>query len=196
MLICECSELCKRAGHPANQIINFHGSLFRVRCVDNICGYEADDFNSPIVPAMQQPEPGSEHDPMSSRIPLKEDLNVEDLPHCQKCKNNLLRPAVIWFGEGVPESRAARVDQWLGEIDHDERSVDLMLVVGTSAMVRPAAGYITEARKRGARVAFFNTEVKSAGIARPDEGDWVFLGDASELVPLALNGVLDEDLGM
>jgi NAD-dependent deacetylase sirtuin 5 len=77
----------------------------------------------------------------------------------------------------------------------EEGKVDLMLVIGTSALVWPAAGYIGRARKAGARVAFFNMEEMSAGVARPDEGDWMFLGDAAELVPKAFERFLDENSG-
>lgn len=95
---------------------------------------------------------------------------------------------MIWFGEGIPEERANRVEKWL---DEGEGKVDLMLVVGTSAMVHPAARYISEARKRGARIAWFNVEVKTAGTARVEEGDWAFVGDAAKLIPLALNVFLE-----
>lgn len=178
-----------------------------MRCVDDVgCGYEADDYNSPITPGLAV-APGSDDDDesngqrnlFSSRIPEREqDVAVEHLPYCPRCKTNLLRPAVIWFGEGVPEDRAARVEAWLqdeegeGEGKSKGGPIDLMLVVGTSAMVRPASGYITRAREQGARVAFFNLEERTAGIARPEEADWSFVGDASVLLPLALKGYLEK----
>ncbi|KAJ4387583.1 hypothetical protein N0V93_008178 [Gnomoniopsis smithogilvyi] len=181
-------ELCKRSGHPAEQIINFHGSLFRVRCLDDACGFVAENWDTPIVPALAKeqsssaPEPGARMEAITVK-----DIPVDDLPHCPKCKDNLLRPDVIWFGEGIPEERAKRVEEWL---DEGDGKVGLMLVVGTSAMVHPAATYISKARARGARVAWFNMEVKTAGTARPEEGDWSFVGDAAALVPLALESFL------
>lgn len=181
-------ELCKRSGHPAEQIVNFHGSLFRVRCVDDACGYVAENWETPTVPALAKEQPSAPPEPgvRMQAITVK-DIPVANLPHCPKCKDSLLRPDVVWFGEGIPEDRARRVEKWL---DEGEGRVDLMLVVGTSAMVHPAATYITEARKRGARIAWFNMEVKTAGTARPEEGDWSFVGDAAELVPLALEPFL------
>ncbi|KAF3760324.1 putative SIR2 family histone deacetylase [Cryphonectria parasitica EP155] len=183
--------LCQRAGHPSEQIVNYHGSLFRVRCVDESCDYKADDYNVPIVPALQQPPPSSpsQKNTDDARFPLNDNISVQDLPHCPRCKTNLLRPDVVWFGEGVPEENAARVEEWLSQSD----SCDLMLVIGTSAMVRPAAGYIQKARQRGARIAFFNLEVKEAGVARPEEADWSFVGDAAEMLPMALAKFLKDN---
>lgn len=185
-------ELCKRSGHPADQIISFHGSLFRVRCVNDACGYEAENWDTPTVPALAKEQPSAPPEPGArmQAIAVKE-IPLADLPHCPQCKNNLLRPAVVWFGEGVPEQRAKRVDEWL---ERSDGKVDLMLVVGTSAMVHPAARYISEARKRGARIAWFNMEVKTAGTARPEDGDWSFVGDAAKLVPLALASFLEENV--
>ncbi|KAF2496840.1 putative SIR2 family histone deacetylase [Lophium mytilinum] len=192
-------RLCKRAGHPATQIVDFHGLLFRVRCVDDVCGYEVEDFTCPITPALALP---SGVDVAGASVPLP-DIGVDELPHCPKCESNLLRPAVLWFGEGVPEDREEKVEKWLQgkliDFETEETAatedrvtdVDLMLVVGTSAVVYPAVVYIAKARERGARVAFFNMEVKSAGIARPEAGDWSFVGDATVLVPQALEPFLN-----
>ncbi|MGE4241414.1 SIR2 family NAD-dependent protein deacylase [Ramlibacter sp.] len=59
-------------------------------------------------------------------------------PRCAHC-GNLLRPAVVWFGEALP----ARV---LAEAESAARACDLMLVVGTSGAVYPAAGLARMAR--------------------------------------------------
>ncbi|KAF2812736.1 DHS-like NAD/FAD-binding domain-containing protein [Mytilinidion resinicola] len=163
-------RLCQRAGHPATQIVDFHCSLFHVRCVDGACGYEAGNLTSPITPALALP---NGVDIADASVPLP-DVGVDELPQCPKCKTDLLRPAVFWFGEGVPEEREVKVEN---------EGRDLMLVVGTSAVVYPAAAYITKARERGARVAFSIWRLKVAGIARPESEDWSFVGAAAVLVP-------------
>lgn len=71
-------------------------------------------------------------------------------PRCPVC-GNLRRPAVVWFGECL--SQAA--------LDAAEKAVqrcDLMLVVGTSGVVYPAAGLVLAAHQRGARVVVVNPE--------------------------------------
>lgn len=55
-------------------------------------------------------------------------------PHCA-C-GALLRPDVVWFGEMLPEEAVARA---VGAI----RSADLLLVIGTSGVVYPAAGFVS-----------------------------------------------------
>ena len=177
-------ELCQRAGHPESQIQNLHGSLFRVRCFDDECGYEVANDDVPLVSQLPVSEPSGVLD-SADADPEPYECTAEDLPHCPQCKVNLLRPATVWFGEGLPEIKVKKIDEWFQEGDAGDSKVDLMLVIGTSTMVWPAAGYIGRARKAGARVAFFNMEAKTAGAAKPEDNDWMFLGDAAELVPLA-----------
>jgi NAD-dependent SIR2 family protein deacetylase len=57
-----------------------------------------------------------------------------------------------------------------------------MLVIGTTAEVYPAAGYIELARSRGARVAVVNIEEGKAEEGLGEE-DWAFVGDAAVVVP-------------
>ena len=71
-------------------------------------------------------------------------------PHCDRC-GNLLRPGVVWFGEPLP----------LAALDGAQRAAtacDVMLVVGTSGAVYPAAGLAHQARAAGARVLIVNPE--------------------------------------
>lgn len=58
--------------------------------------------------------------------------------------------------------------------------------------VYPAAGYIEEARSRGARVAVFNMDEADAPAMGLMKGDWFFKGDSAELVPRALESVVGE----
>ena len=75
---------------------------------------------------------------------------LEALPKCPQCQG-LLRPAVVWFNEPLP------ADAWQRD-EHAARSCDLLLVVGTSAVVYPAAGLSEIARRGGASVVEINTE--------------------------------------
>ncbi|MBL0918267.1 MAG: NAD-dependent protein deacylase [Hydrogenophaga sp.] len=69
-------------------------------------------------------------------------------PHCPAC-GNLRRPAVVWFGEMLPEAE-------LEAAQAAAEGCDLMLVVGTSGEVYPAAGLASVARRAGARVVIVN----------------------------------------
>jgi NAD-dependent deacetylase len=71
-------------------------------------------------------------------------------PRCGEC-GNLVRPGVVWFGEMLP---AAALEA--GE--RAARGCELMLVVGTSGAVYPAAGLAHTARRSGARVVVLNPQ--------------------------------------
>lgn len=90
------------------------------------------------------------------------DRGVEALPEtprCEKC-DGLLRPDVVWFEEALPD------DIW-GRAVQAVQTCDCFLVVGTSAVVYPAAGLIDVARMEGAEVIEANLE-PSAASARAD----------------------------
>lgn len=78
------------------------------------------------------------------------DLPDVDLPTCPEC-GDLLRPAVVWFGEAMPGREMAQADTAI-------RECQVMLVVGTSGVVEPAASFARWARTAGARVIEVNLE--------------------------------------
>jgi NAD-dependent deacetylase len=85
-----------------------------------------------------------------------EDRPGEDLPEMPRCGcGALLRPDVVWFGEGLPE------DVWR-KAAIAAATCDCFLVVGTSAVVYPAAGLIDAAAQAGARVVEINLEPTEA----------------------------------
>jgi NAD-dependent deacetylase len=84
----------------------------------------------------------------------------------------MLRPGVVWFGESVPHNA------WR-DAEAAARGVDLFLVIGTSAVVYPAAGLAQIANSSGARVVEINIAetVLSEGI------DSFLQGPSGELLP-------------
>ncbi|MEB2336516.1 MAG: NAD-dependent deacylase [Burkholderiales bacterium] len=71
-------------------------------------------------------------------------------PPCPRC-GAPLRPDVVWFGELLPQQVFSRAER-------AALGCDLMLVVGTSALVHPAAGLPLLARQAGARIAVVNPQ--------------------------------------
>jgi len=71
-------------------------------------------------------------------------------PTCPAC-GGLERPGVVWFGEALP---AVALEAAFGAA----RACELMLVVGTSAVVYPIAYLPRVARENGARVIEVNPE--------------------------------------
>jgi NAD-dependent deacetylase len=105
---------------------------------------------------------------VDKRVPLPE------IPPLHRCatRTGLLRPGVVWFGESLPQ------DVWAaGEKAASE--ADLFLVIGTSAIVYPAAGLARIAKSRGARVVEINVaETPLASLA-----DEFLQGASGEVLP-------------
>jgi len=201
--------LSQRAQHPPAQLQLLHGTLFEVKCQDQRrCRYAETNFTDPIVPALAIPTSGldptsnearqeiSEHlhakqqrgtdlDISDAKVPLPA-LQPTDLPQCPKCKKHLLRPGVVWFGESLPADVLATVDEFLAQ----PQKIDMIIVIGTSARVYPAAGYIDEARERGARVCVVNMDENDRPAGGWMQGDWFFQGDAATIVPRLLEPVI------
>ncbi|MBX5494050.1 MAG: NAD-dependent deacylase [Bryobacteraceae bacterium] len=70
-------------------------------------------------------------------------------PRCE-C-GGIRRPGVVWFGEPLP------ADVWR-KAEEAVQNADVMLVIGTSAVVYPAAGLAPLAVSRGAKVVEVNLE--------------------------------------
>ncbi len=135
-----------RAG--SREVIEFHGSLWRVRCLG--CGREREERRAPLPPPLP--------------------------PRCPDC-GGLLRPAVVWFGEGIDPGV-------LEAASAAARGCDLFLVIGTAGAVYPAAGLAGLARASGARVLEFN--LQPGGVTR--DAHLFIAGSADQTLPLLLPG--------
>jgi NAD-dependent deacetylase len=91
-------------------------------------------------------------------------------PHC-RC-GGLARPGVVWFGEPLP----AGIFQ---EAEHAASTAEVFLVVGTSAVVYPAAALAPLARRGGAKVI----EVNIADTELSGECHARLRGPAGEILP-------------
>jgi NAD-dependent protein deacetylase/lipoamidase len=77
-------------------------------------------------------------------------------PSCPHC-HALVRPDVVWFGESLDSAIVRRAS--------GATECDLFLVIGTSAVVYPAAGLIGEAQHRGAFTVEINPEATEVSAA-------------------------------
>ncbi|MGB3167830.1 MAG: NAD-dependent deacylase [Alteraurantiacibacter sp.] len=100
-----------------------------------------------------------------------------DGPACPTCGAAALRPDIVWFGEMPYE-----MERIVAAI----AACDLFVSIGTSGAVYPAAGFVQQASRAGARTLELNLE-ESAGSRLFDE---TRLGPASELVPQWVEQVL------
>jgi NAD-dependent protein deacetylase/lipoamidase len=125
--------------------LKLHGDLWYLRCLE--CG----------------------------KIEKNEDVPLAELPpRCSACKE-VVRPAVVWFGEPLPEI------EWDLANKASERG-GIFMLIGTSAVVYPAAGLAGVAHGKGAKLAVINPEPTPLDpLAK-----WVLRGTAAEIAPLLL----------
>jgi NAD-dependent deacetylase len=98
--------------------------------------------------------------------------NMGKLHKCSKC-GGLLRPHVVWFGESLdPDIIRKAIEA--------SQNCELMLIVGTSGVVQPAASLAYQAKTEGAVVAEINIE------QTPQSGhmDFVLTGQAGKILPM------------
>ena len=126
----------------AREVLELHGNIWRVRCT--ACGLEREGRTVPF-PALP--------------------------PHCSRC-GGVERPAVVWFGEALPEAVFFQAAEAVSR-------ADVLLVVGTSAVVYPAAGLVEVAASHGASVIEVNPEPS----ALADRATLALRGPAGEVLP-------------
>lgn len=130
-------------------VLHLHGSLMHPKCF--ACHrFLVEPLVFPIIP-----EEGALIEP----------------PRCRRC-NGRLRPAIVWFGEDLPPgawktaSRAAR-------------QCDVLLSIGTSGVVRPAADLPDIALASGAVVIHVN----NVDVSMNGPNEIMLIGPAEKILP-------------
>ena len=100
------------------------------------------------------------------------DVPIGLLPYCQDCQG-LLRPHIVWFGESLAQEDLDRSFQAL-------RQCQILLIIGTSGIVYPAASFAPIAKEQGAFVVELNLDPTP----HSDLVDVSIQGRAKDLVPL------------
>lgn len=111
---------------------------------------------------------------VNRQVPLPE------LPPRCPC-GGLLRPGVVWFGEALPEDVLRRAVA-------AARRAQVFLVVGTSAVVQPAASLPLVAREAGARLVEVNLEATPLTAM----ADASFLDPSGEVLPRLVEAVVPQ----
>jgi NAD-dependent deacetylase len=73
-----------------------------------------------------------------------------ELPICEKC-DGIVKTATISFGQAMPEIQMARAQD-------ETMTCDLFMVLGSSLVVYPAAGFPRIAKRKGAKLVILNRE--------------------------------------
>jgi NAD-dependent deacetylase len=92
-------------------------------------------------------------------------------PECSECKTPL-KPDVVFFGEPIPLE--ARI-----KAENEAKNCDVMLIIGTSGVVYPAANLPYIAKTKGAKIVEINLEETPYTFSITD---FFFKGKASEIL--------------
>lgn len=141
----------------SSNVVHLHGSLAMPKCF--ACHRSAVVF------------------PDQSTVP--EEGALIEPPRCLRC-NGRMRPAVVWYGEDLP-SQAWKAAVLL------VKDCDLLISVGTSGIVMPAAGLPDLALASGASVIHVN----KADVAMGDQKELMLIGSAAEVLPMLLEKISD-----
>jgi NAD-dependent deacetylase len=98
-------------------------------------------------------------------------VDISRIPPRCEC-GGILRPDIIFFGEMIPAQAIRRSRQAAADCD-------LMLVVGTSAIVQPAAMIPVIAKDNGAKIVEINPERTPL---TDDISDYLIMGGAGEVM--------------
>lgn len=88
---------------------------------------------------------------MEIRPILENFARDETMPECRSCASEYVKTATISFGQSMPEAEMRRAEI-------ATNNCDLMIAIGSSLQVYPAAGFPILAKKVGARMAILNRE--------------------------------------
>jgi NAD-dependent deacetylase len=112
----------------------------------------------------------------SKRTPLSHELiSVVPYPRCEKC-NGVLKPDVVFFGEGIPMLEMIRANE-------EANRCNIMFIIGTSGVVYPAAEIPYMVKSRGATIVEINI---SPTPFTSSISDYFFEGTASQILPRIL----------
>ena len=124
--------LHQRAGIPTDRVIELHGSNDHISCLQCRKRFEWEE----VLPFFDQyPAPSSQ------------------CPRCDDC-DGWLKPATISFGQAMPEGETRRAFA-------EAAKADLLITVGTSLQVFPAAEIPGETGRHGGQVAIINDQPTS-----------------------------------
>jgi len=98
-------------------------------------------------------------------------------PSCDQC-GGFVKPATVSFGQPMPEQEMIRA------FDHTRKS-DLLIMIGSSLQVEPAASIPREAHRTGAKLIYINrTPTPTDNLANV-----LFREDAGEVMELMVEGL-------
>ncbi|XP_046606279.1 NAD-dependent protein deacetylase Sirt2 [Neodiprion virginianus] len=97
------------AGIPGDALVEAHGTFHTGHCLQCKASYEFEW--------------------------MKEKILADEIPGCEKCKDGIVKPDIVFFGETLP-------DRFHTLIDNDFKQADLLIIMGSSLVVQPFASLV------------------------------------------------------
>ena len=148
--------LHQKAGIPADRVVELHGSNAYIACLQCRKRFEWEE----VLPFFDR-----HSDPSA------------ECPRCDDC-GGWLKPATISFGQAMPEEETRRA---FGEAAR----ADLLVTIGTSLQVFPAAGIPAETRRHAGQVAIINNQ--PTGLDR--EAKIILRGSAGSILRALIDSI-------
>ncbi|MGB9765811.1 MAG: SIR2 family NAD-dependent protein deacylase [Candidatus Saccharicenans sp.] len=138
--------LHKKAG--SQKVIEFHGTADLMECLRCHSYFEPEKIFSESFFVLTEKIRQKKTPKISGE--MKTYLENFQVPRCPKCRG-LIKPAIVFFGERIPESALSESFKLANE-------ADCLIIVGTSGAVYPAALIPQIARANQAKIIEINTE--------------------------------------
>lgn len=168
--------LHQRAG--SRRVVELHGNIHHARCLD--CGHVA-SLPEPKAGALEASDgaedadvstgPGCEGSGGDGADGVRRGVGEEGVPRCVRCGGGT-RPHIVWFGEMLPE------EPWRHAYAAAAGAA-VLLVVGTSAAVYPAAGLVDVTLAGGGAVVEINPQATDVS----ERVTWSLRTPAGEALP-------------
>ncbi len=149
----------------SSRLVELHGNIWRARCTAEPWRV-FDQRGEPL------PDVGDEAAPQSRPARERSAAPCSDaLPACPSC-GHPLRPDIVWFGEALDSAAVERATDAV-------RACDVLLDIGTSAVVYPVAAFPSLARRGRATIVEVNVEETPL----TDQADVVLRGPSGDVLP-------------
>ncbi|ORX58009.1 Sir2 family [Hesseltinella vesiculosa] len=141
------------AGTPPRKIVELHGSLFEVECLDCRHTESRDGYQQRLSALNPQ---WASFDYSTVTVNPDGDVNLGDvsyhdfrIPSCQHCQSSMMKPKVIFFGESIPKAVHAQAEAMV-------RQADAVLVIGSSLATYSSFRLVKMAHDWGKPVGMLN----------------------------------------
>ncbi|KAI8069891.1 DHS-like NAD/FAD-binding domain-containing protein [Gongronella butleri] len=142
------------AGTPAAHVLELHGTLFEVECLDCRATEDRDAYQARLE-ALNAMWAAYDHSSLpvnpDGDVSLPGDVSYQDfhIAPCQHCQSTMMKPKVIFFGESIPKAVHATAEAMM----HQAQAV---LVIGSSLATYSSYRLIKMAHEARMPIAVLN----------------------------------------